>query len=100
VALALGDIPDGAVVLGVVVLNALIGFVQEFRAGRAIQALARLVPTPATVRRDGRWMQASAELLVPGDVVSVGPGRRRPPWLRGRAARRRVRTDRRVGTGR
>jgi magnesium-transporting ATPase (P-type) len=76
VAFALGRIPDGAVVVGVVVLNALIGFVQEFRAGRAIQALARLVSDPATVRRDGRWTRASAELLVPGDVVSVDAGAR------------------------
>lgn len=76
VAFALGDVPDGAVVLGVVVLNALIGFVQEFRAGRAIQALARLVAEPATVRRDGRWTRAAAEHLVPGDVVSVEAGAR------------------------
>ena len=44
--------------LAVVVLNALIGFVQEYRAGRAIQALAQLVSEPARVRRDGRWAQA------------------------------------------
>jgi magnesium-transporting ATPase (P-type) len=74
VAFALGDVPDGAVVLGVVVLNALIGFVQEYRAGRAIQALARLVSEPARVRRDGQWTQAAAEHLVPGDVVAVEPG--------------------------
>ena len=44
VALALGEIADGAVVLAVVVANGAIGFVQEWRAGRAIQALAALVP--------------------------------------------------------
>jgi magnesium-transporting ATPase (P-type) len=76
VAFALGDVPDGAVVLGVVVLNAVIGFVQEYRAGRAIQALARLVSEPATVRRDGQWTQAEAEHLVPGDVVTVEAGAR------------------------
>ncbi len=53
VAFALGDVPDGAVVLAVVVLNAVIGFVQEYRAGTAIQALAQLVSEPATVRRTG-----------------------------------------------
>ena len=42
----------------VVVLNALIGFAQEYRAGKAIQALAHLVSEPATVRRDGRWVVA------------------------------------------
>ena len=76
VAFALGKIPDGSVVLGVVVLNALIGFAQEYRAGKAIQALAQLVSEPATVRRDGQWTQAPAEHLVPGDVVSVDAGAR------------------------
>ncbi|GAA0939981.1 cation-transporting P-type ATPase [Pseudonocardia zijingensis] len=74
VAFVLGDVPDGAVVLGGVVLNALIGFVQEYRAGRAIQALARLVSQPARVRRDGRWTETAAEHLVPGDVVAVEAG--------------------------
>ena len=76
VAFALGDVPDGTVVLAVVVLNALIGFVQEYRAGKAIQALAQLVSEPARVRRDGRWTQAGAEALVPGDVVSLEAGAR------------------------
>ena len=76
VAFALGDVPDGAVVLAVVVLNALIGFAQEYRAGKAIEALAQLVSEPATVRRDGRWTQAGAEALVPGDVVSLEAGAR------------------------
>jgi magnesium-transporting ATPase (P-type) len=73
VAFVLGDVPDGSVVLAVVVLNALIGFAQEYRAGKAIQALAQLVSDSATVRRDGRWTQAGAEALVPGDVVSPRP---------------------------
>lgn len=76
VALALGEIANGAVVLAVVVLNALIGFVQEYRAGQAIQALAQLVSEPATARRDGSWTQVPAEQLVPGDVVEVAPGDR------------------------
>ena len=74
VAFSFGDIPDGAVVLGVVVLNALIGFVKEYRAGRAIQALAQLVSEPATVLRDERWTQVDAADLVPGDVVSIEAG--------------------------
>ena len=76
VAFALGDIPDGTVVLAVVVLNALIGFAQEYRAGKAIQALARLVSEPAVVRRDGEWVTADARHLVPGDVVAVEAGAR------------------------
>jgi len=58
------------------VVNALVGFVQEHRAGKAIQALAQLVSEPARVRRDGRWTQVGADALVPGDVVSLEAGAR------------------------
>ena len=58
IALALGELEDGLVVLAVVVLNALIGFAQEYRAGRAIAALAELVAEPARVRRDGTWSRS------------------------------------------
>jgi len=76
VALALGRFADGAVVLAVVVLNAAIGFIQEYRAGRAIQALAVMVSEPAMVRRDGDWTQLPADQLVPGDLVEVAAGDR------------------------
>ncbi|HEX6584824.1 MAG TPA: HAD-IC family P-type ATPase, partial [Thermoleophilaceae bacterium] len=76
VAFAFGEIEDGVVVLAVVVLNALIGFGQEFRAGRAIAGLAELVVEPARVRRDGDWVELPAGELVPGDVVAVAEGER------------------------
>ena len=63
-------------VLAVVLLNALIGFVQEFRAGRAISALAMMVAEPATVLRSGEWSHIASEYLVPGDIVEVSPGDR------------------------
>jgi calcium-translocating P-type ATPase len=76
VAFAFGEVEDGVVVLAVVLLNTLIGFGQEFRAGRAIAALSELVAEPARVRRDGDWVELPAEQLVPGDVVAVGEGER------------------------
>jgi magnesium-transporting ATPase (P-type) len=82
VAYALGKIADGSVVLGVVVVNAAIGFVQEFRAGRAIEALARLVSEAAVVQRDGRWVSRPAAELVPGDVLTVEAGNLVPADLR------------------
>jgi calcium-translocating P-type ATPase len=75
-AIAFGEVDDGAVVLAVVVLNTLIGFAQEFRAGRAIAALTELVAEPATVLRDGDWRELPAEEVVPGDLVSVAQGDR------------------------
>ena len=82
--------------LAVVVLNALIGFAQEYRAGRAIAALAELVAEPARVRRDGAWIEIPAEQVVPGDVVEVAQGDRVAADLRlldadGAARRRRRR---------
>ncbi len=75
-ALALGELEDGLVVLAVVILNALIGFAQEYRAGRAIAALAELVAEPARVRRDGGWVEVPVEQVVPGDLLEVAPGDR------------------------
>src|SRR5687768_3612956 len=75
-ALLLGKIIDGSVVLGVVVLNALIGFVQEHRARRAIEALSDQVPHTATVVRDGQSRALPAGELVPGDIVLLQPGDR------------------------
>lgn len=82
VAYALGEVADGSVVLGVVVLNAAIGFGQEFRAGRAIEALGRLVSEAAVVQRDGQWVSRPAAELVPGDVLTVEAGNLVPADLR------------------
>ena len=76
VAFAFGEVDDGMVVLAVVILNSLIGFGQEYRAGRAIAALSTLIAEPARVRRDGEWVELPAEELVPGDVVAVTEGER------------------------
>ncbi|HYI19137.1 MAG TPA: HAD-IC family P-type ATPase [Solirubrobacteraceae bacterium] len=75
-AMALGDPVDGAVVLGVVVANTVIGFIQEWRAGRAIQALDAMLPEQATVLRDGRRSAVTAAGIVPGDVLVLAPGDR------------------------
>ena len=82
VAIALGKVTDGAVVLGVVVLNTLIGFLQEYRAGKAIEALIDLVPENATVLRDGSKTVVSADKLVPGDVVLLASGDKVPADMR------------------
>ncbi len=81
-ALAMGKTVDGLVVLGVVVVNALIGFVQEFRAGRAIRALMDMVPHGANVLRSGERRSIPAADLVPGDVVFLEPGDKVPADLR------------------
>jgi magnesium-transporting ATPase (P-type) len=82
VTVALDDYVDAAVILVVVLLNALIGFVQEFRARQAMLALARLSAPRAEVLRDGEVRQVDAEELVPGDVVLLTSGARVPADLR------------------
>jgi magnesium-transporting ATPase (P-type) len=77
-AMAMGKLADGLVVLAVVVLNALIGFVQEYRAGKAIEALSQMVPELATVVRQARKLQLNAEQLVPGDIIQLASGDRVP----------------------
>lgn len=78
----LGEWVDSAVILAVVLVNAVVGFVQESRAVHAIEALARTLSAEATVLRDGERRRLDASLLVPGDVVILAAGDRVPADLR------------------
>jgi magnesium-transporting ATPase (P-type) len=73
-AVLMGKVADGLVVLAVVVLNTTIGFVQEMRASQAIEALSRMAPQNATVLRDGDPTLLPAQEIVPGDVLVFQPG--------------------------
>jgi Ca2+-transporting ATPase len=73
---------DAAVIFGVVFINAAVGYFQEGKAERAIEALAGMVVTEATVRRDGRKQRIPSEQLVPGDVVLLESGDHVPGDLR------------------
>lgn len=73
-----GDLKDSIVIGVVLLINATIGFVQEHRAERSMEALRALLTATATVRRDGQVRQVPAPDLVPGDVVLLEPGDRVP----------------------
>jgi len=73
---------DCSVILGVVLLNAIIGFVQESRAIAAIEALARTLTTEATVIRAGRKLRIPSPDIVPGDIVLLQSGDKVPADLR------------------
>ncbi|MFQ6024164.1 MAG: cation-transporting P-type ATPase [Acidiferrobacterales bacterium] len=73
---------DSAVILGVVLVNALIGFVQESKAVKAMEALARSMHSEATVIRAGQKKKVSSAELVPGDVVLLQSGDKVPADLR------------------
>jgi P-type Ca2+ transporter type 2C len=73
-----GEFKDTIVVGAVLLLNAVLGTVQEARADRSVRALQGLLPSRARVRRDGRVLEVAASELVPGDVVLVEAGDRVP----------------------
>ncbi|MBS3957570.1 MAG: HAD-IC family P-type ATPase [Clostridiales bacterium] len=73
---------NGLVILGVVVLNTLIGFGQEYKASKAIEALTQMVPENVAVMRDGRKITLAASEIVPGDVVVLASGDRVPADVR------------------
>ncbi len=70
----LGEFADVVVIMAIVVLNAAIGFSQEYRAEQAVAALKKLAVPTVKVRRDGRIEEISARQLVPGDVVLLEAG--------------------------
>ncbi|NUT48556.1 MAG: HAD-IC family P-type ATPase, partial [Saccharothrix sp.] len=71
---ALGEVVDASVVFGVVVINAIVGFIQEARAEKALDALVSMVRTEVTVVRDGVSLRVPSAELVPGDVVLLDAG--------------------------
>jgi magnesium-transporting ATPase (P-type) len=81
-ALAISHITDAVVILAVVLLNAIIGYVQEGRAEKALDAIRGMIDPRATVIRDGRRTTIAAENIVPGDLVLLEPGDRVPADLR------------------
>ncbi len=79
---ALGSWTNAAVIWGVTLLNAIIGYVQEAKAEGAIASLARAVTTETTVLREGQTLQIPSQDLVPGDIVLLSSGDKVPADLR------------------
>lgn len=73
---------DAAVIFAVVLVNSIIGYVQEAKALQAINALSKVLSSEATVIRGGQTMQVAASELVPGDCVRLQSGDRVPADLR------------------
>ncbi len=69
---------DAAAIIAIVILNAILGFIQEFRAERSLEALKRMVVVTARVIRDGVLASLPARELVPGDLIQVEAGDRIP----------------------
>lgn len=82
ITIILEEYADAAVIFGVVLMNALIGFFQESKALRAIEALARSMTSDATVVRGGEKRRIPSNQLVPGDIVLLQSGDKVPADIR------------------
>lgn len=98
VTVLLGHWVDTAVILLVVLVNAVIGFIQEGRAEQALEAIRAMISAQASVVRDGRRQTIKAKDLVPGDIVLLEAGDRVPADLRFLRARS-LRIDEAILTG-
>ncbi|MDR4480398.1 MAG: cation-transporting P-type ATPase [Nitrospira sp.] len=78
----LGEWVDAGVIFGVVLVNAIVGFIQESHAEKALDALVSMMKTEATVRRDRQKRSIPSEEIVPGDVILLQSGDKVPADLR------------------
>ena len=76
------DFADPIIIMGVCVLNAIIGTVQENKAEKSLEALKKMSSPTCVVRREGKLIELKAEDLVPGDIVILEEGRTVPADLR------------------
>lgn len=77
-----GDPIDTIAIFAIVILNGLLGFLQEFKAEKAIDALKKLGALRATVKRNGAWKEIDAADVVPGDIVQLEEGTKIPADIR------------------
>jgi magnesium-transporting ATPase (P-type) len=82
ISLLLGHYVDSGVIFAVVVINALVGFIQEGKAEAALRAILAMTKTHCTVVREGTSTRIDSAALVPGDIVVLQPGDRVPADLR------------------
>ncbi|PIX55379.1 MAG: carbonate dehydratase [Zetaproteobacteria bacterium CG_4_9_14_3_um_filter_54_145] len=78
----LGHWVDSGVIIGVVLINAVIGFIQEGKAEKSLDAIRNMLSLQAMVKRDGKLIALPAEQLVPGDIVALQSGDKVPADLR------------------
>lgn len=78
----LGEIADAVTIMAILIVNAILGFIQEYRAERSIESLRSLTAPEARVLRDGMESRIPATDLVPGDIVLLDAGDRIPADIR------------------
>ncbi|MCF8142706.1 MAG: cation-translocating P-type ATPase [Deltaproteobacteria bacterium] len=76
ISLILGEFIDAAVIIAILIVNAVLGFFQEYRAEKAIESLKKMAALQTTVIRDGRKMRIDSTRVVPGDLMVFEAGDR------------------------
>ncbi|MBU4486888.1 MAG: cation-translocating P-type ATPase, partial [Candidatus Delongbacteria bacterium] len=82
ISFSIGSYSDGTIMLIIVFVNAVIGFVQEFKAEKIVDSLKKLIQSPSKVIRDGDLKELHQEHLVPGDVIVLEEGDKVPADIR------------------
>ena len=82
ISFAIGSYRDGAVMVAIVAINAIIGFVQEYKVSKILESLKNLITSPAKVIRDGEVLETPQNQLVPGDIVHLEAGDKIPADIR------------------
>lgn len=78
ISLVLGKIPEAVSIITIVIFAGVLGFIQEFRAGKALQALKKMAAPLAIVVRDGKEQEIPSRELVPGDIIKIAMGAKIP----------------------
>ena len=81
ISMLLGEISDTAIILAVILVNALVGVIQEGKAQKALDALKQMTSPVALIRRNGKQVEIPARDLIPGDIVCLDAGRQVPADL-------------------
>ena len=76
--IAVNEIPDALIILAIVIASAVLGFTQEYRSEKAVEALKRMTSPTATVIREGKEVKIPANHLVPGDIMLLYTGDKIP----------------------
>lgn len=75
ITLFLGEYMDSVIIVMVIILNAVLGVIQEIKAGNTIEALQKMASPKTLVRREGEVLEIDSELVVPGDILILDAGR-------------------------
>ncbi len=68
-----GEYFDAGIILGFVLVNAALGFYQEYKSEQALRALQQYITLKSRVKRDSRWHTIDSKNLVPGDIIRLEP---------------------------